>query len=156
MCNPPCVAGNRCTCNPPARDLDRLGTYQGKAYDLKVEVGKTYLTRDKEKIKIVFKDEDVFAGKSDLFGGRFLTYEAGGKRRGWASGSKYTIVKEYVEPVIHRRVVCWYSVVSTPQFVLCTTFRNKEEMVHWAQTTSSYVVHHIEEITYVEGMAQRG
>lgn len=78
---------------------------------LQLEVGKTYVNEGGHKVKIVLRDDETFGacsrfpfvGKHD--GGYLIEYSPSGDTR-YTTHTK--LVKEYREPVTHKRYVAWY------------------------------------------------
>jgi len=83
---------------------------------LKLELGKQYLNRDGKKVLIVCQDieNNSFTGKVQEFTGNpYFAYSSDGYALGGAA--RYNIIKEYKEPVVHKRDMIFYKSIVTGQ-----------------------------------------
>lgn len=119
MCEENCRPASNCRCDIPKR--------------LKLEVGKIYLNRKEQKVRILCLDGRVnvcgdsvlpVVGLVTLGNGneKVETYSLTGSYS-FASEHMCDIIKEYVEPVVHRRDVVWYRESIYSSHINCQAFK---------------------------------
>lgn len=124
---------------------------------MKLEVGKTYISDQNIKYKILAEEDDMFVGFVGLLPGmkdfRLRWFRRDGSvLRNDGSETNHHLVSEYKIPITHKRHLIWYrSNLSNKSDLQTASFLNKELAGNWVRIyRGAIIVVHEEEISCTE------